>query len=142
MIATASSSVLAFSITSRTTIEMARTVIFPAAIRYQGELAATCASLIAVKYKFDTDTLDKVTALVKELQDHITDWRNNPFDPHIVAEFIVGGIEKIVLTALDEERPLDVARITRGLAELLSIGFVAASSPRSAASNPRGREDP
>jgi AcrR family transcriptional regulator len=46
------------------------------------------------------------------------------FDPHLVAQFIVGGIEKIVLTALDEERPLDVARITRGIAELLSSGFI------------------
>ncbi|MGH7785817.1 MAG: glutamine synthetase III [Candidatus Binatia bacterium] len=60
------------AVEARTTIEMARTTIFPAAIRYQGELAATCASLIAVKYKFDTDTLDKVTALVKDLQDGTT----------------------------------------------------------------------
>ena len=29
----------------------------------------TCANLKAVGYTFDTDTLDKVTALVKELQD-------------------------------------------------------------------------
>jgi glutamine synthetase len=44
-------------------------MIFPAAIRYQSELAVTCANLKAVGYTFDTDTLDKVTALVKELQD-------------------------------------------------------------------------
>ncbi len=61
------------AVEARTTVEMARTIIFPAAIRYQGELAATCANLIAVKYKFDTHTLDKVTALVKELQDGIGD---------------------------------------------------------------------
>ncbi len=54
---------------ARTVIEMAKTIIFPAAIRYQGELAATCANLKAVGYTFDTDTLDKITALVKELQD-------------------------------------------------------------------------
>jgi glutamine synthetase type III len=30
---------------ARTAIEMAKTIIFPAAVRYQGELAATCASL-------------------------------------------------------------------------------------------------
>ena len=40
---------------------MAKTIIFPAAIRYQSELAATCANLKAVGYKFDTDTLDKIT---------------------------------------------------------------------------------
>jgi glutamine synthetase len=59
------------AVEARTTIEMAKTIIFPAAIRYQGELASTCVSLKAVGYQFDTNTLDKVTALVKELQDGI-----------------------------------------------------------------------
>ncbi len=62
---------LSVGLEARTAIEMAKTTIFPAAIRYQGELAATCASLKAVGYTFDTDTLDKITALVKELQDGI-----------------------------------------------------------------------
>ncbi|HUA33534.1 MAG TPA: glutamine synthetase III [Candidatus Binataceae bacterium] len=62
---------LSVSLEARTMIEMAKTIIFPAAIRYQGELATTCASLKAVGYVFDTDTLDKMTALVKELQDGI-----------------------------------------------------------------------
>ena len=53
------------------TLEMARTLIFPAAIRYQNELAATCANLKMIGYEFDTDTLDRVTALVKSLQDSI-----------------------------------------------------------------------
>jgi glutamine synthetase len=61
--------VLTIGVEAKTTVEMARTVIFPAAIRYQGELAATCVSLKAVGYDFDTATLDHVTALVKELQD-------------------------------------------------------------------------
>ena len=46
-------------------------MIFPAAIRYQNELASTCANLKLVGYEFDTDTLDEVTSLVKELQDSI-----------------------------------------------------------------------
>jgi glutamine synthetase len=50
-------------------VEMSKTMIFPAAVRYQGELAGTCANLKAVGYTFDTDTLDKITALVKNLQD-------------------------------------------------------------------------
>ena len=54
---------------SNLVVEMAKTIIFPAAVRYQGELAQTCAHLKAIGYEFDTDTLDKVTALVKELQD-------------------------------------------------------------------------
>jgi glutamine synthetase len=62
---------LTVGLEARTAIEMAKTIIFPAAIRYQGELASTCANLKAVGYVFDTDTLDKVTGLVKDLQDGI-----------------------------------------------------------------------
>ena len=51
------------------TVEISRTVIFPAAVRYQGELAGTCANLKQLNYTFDTDTLDHVTELVKGLQD-------------------------------------------------------------------------
>jgi glutamine synthetase len=53
------------------TLEMAKTMIFPAAIRYQNELASACANLKLVGYEFDTDTLDKITELVKSLQDSI-----------------------------------------------------------------------
>lgn len=52
-------------------LNIARTMIFPAAIRYQNELASTCANLKVVGYDFDTDTLDTMTALVKSLQDGI-----------------------------------------------------------------------
>ena len=54
-------------------------MIFPAAIRYQNELASTCANLKLVGYEFDTDTLDKITELVKSLQDSIVGpgaWRS------------------------------------------------------------------
>jgi glutamine synthetase len=54
-------------------LEMGRTMIWPAAIRHQNELATTCANLKAVGYEFDTNTLDKVTELVKLLQDSMTD---------------------------------------------------------------------
>ena len=57
------------SVESKLVVEMSKTMIFPAAIRYQSELAKTCADLKAVGYSFDTNTLDKVTALVKNLQD-------------------------------------------------------------------------
>ncbi|MGV3604861.1 MAG: glutamine synthetase III [Planctomycetaceae bacterium] len=50
-------------------IEIARTSIFPAAVRYQGELASTCTNLKALGYTFDTDTLDEMTRLVKGIQD-------------------------------------------------------------------------
>ncbi|HVX59198.1 MAG TPA: glutamine synthetase III [Pirellulales bacterium] len=50
------------------TLEMAKTLIFPAAIRYQNELASTCANLKLLGFEFDTDTLDQMTELVKRLQ--------------------------------------------------------------------------
>jgi glutamine synthetase len=52
-------------------LEIGRTMIWPAAIRHQNELAMTCANLKAVGYEFDTNTLDKVTELVKNLQDSL-----------------------------------------------------------------------
>ena len=60
------------SVEARLTIEMARTMIFPAAIRYQNELASTCTNLKALGYEFDMDTLDKMTEMVKCLQDTTT----------------------------------------------------------------------
>ncbi|MEX1016223.1 MAG: glutamine synthetase III [Phycisphaeraceae bacterium] len=62
---------LQIDVESKIALKLARTAIFPAAIRYQAELAQTCAHLKAVGYKFDTNTLDIVTKLVKKLQDAI-----------------------------------------------------------------------
>lgn len=50
-------------------VRMARTIIFPAAIRYQKQLAETCASMKAIGYEFKTLTLDRITADVRSLQD-------------------------------------------------------------------------
>ncbi|MFO7680773.1 MAG: glutamine synthetase III [Chloroflexota bacterium] len=52
-------------------LEIGRTMIWPAAIRHQNALAMTCANLKVVGYEFDTNTLDKVTELVKYLQDSL-----------------------------------------------------------------------
>jgi len=62
---------LSIGVEARTTIEMAKTVIFPAAVRYQGELAGTYASLKALGQKFDSQVLDTVTKLIQQLQDGI-----------------------------------------------------------------------
>jgi glutamine synthetase len=62
---------LTVGLEARTAIEMAKTIIFPAAMRYQGELAATGANLKAVGYDFDTDILDSISELVKDLQSGI-----------------------------------------------------------------------
>ena len=60
---------MAVTVEARLTAKIAKTMIFPAAIRYQSELATTCANLKAVGYTFDTNTLDRVTELVRCLQD-------------------------------------------------------------------------
>ncbi len=57
---------------AKLTVEIARTSIFPAAVRYQSQLATTCTNLKVLGYSFDTDTLDEVTKLVKALQDGAT----------------------------------------------------------------------
>ncbi|EGY25935.1 glutamine synthetase, catalytic domain protein [Desulfovibrio sp. A2] len=49
-------------------IRMARTIIFPAAMRYQGELAATCANLKAAGHDYKVVTLEDVTAKLRAMQ--------------------------------------------------------------------------
>jgi len=63
---------LKVDVESKLVVNIARTLIFPAAIRYQSELASTCANLKMVGYEFDTDTLDMITSLVKALQDSVS----------------------------------------------------------------------
>ena len=48
-------------------VEMGKTIIYPAAVRYQSELAAGCANLKAAGMKADTTVLDEVTAEINEL---------------------------------------------------------------------------
>ncbi|GMW03325.1 MAG: glutamine synthetase [Candidatus Hydrogenedentota bacterium] len=49
-------------------LEMAKTIIFPAAIRYQSELATSLANLKAVGIVTDADTLTYITKLIADLQ--------------------------------------------------------------------------
>ena len=65
--------VSAVNVESNLVVEMARSVIFPAAVRYQGELAGSLASLKAIGIDTDSDTLSKVTELIKSLQDSVSD---------------------------------------------------------------------
>jgi glutamine synthetase len=69
------------SVEAKLTIEMARTMIFPAAVRYQSELASTCANLKILGYEFDTDTLDVMTSLVKSLQDAVAELESATAEP-------------------------------------------------------------
>ena len=49
-------------------IKIARTMIYPAAVRYLSQLASACGSLRALDLEFDAGTLEKAAALVKGLQ--------------------------------------------------------------------------
>ena len=62
---------LSIGVEANLTLELASTSIFPAAIRYQSELASACANLKVLDCEFDTGTLDQMTALVKSLQTSI-----------------------------------------------------------------------
>jgi glutamine synthetase len=70
-------------------IEMVKTIIFPAAIRYQSELAMSLANLRAIDIETDHDTIDKVTALIKSLQDSVSE-----LEEHRVKQASLHGIEK------------------------------------------------
>lgn len=54
-------------------IRMAKTIIFPAAMRYQGELAATCANLKAIGHDVKMITLEDVTTKLRTLQKSVGD---------------------------------------------------------------------
>ncbi len=61
------------NVESNLVVELVRTMIFPAAVRYQSELAASLANLKAVGIEPDHKTIEKVTALIRDLQDGVTD---------------------------------------------------------------------
>lgn len=61
------------NVESNLVVEIAKTVVFPAAIRYQGELALSLANLKAVGIETDSETLKKITGLIADLQSGIGD---------------------------------------------------------------------
>ena len=63
--------IMAINVEANLTKKMAKTMIYPAVARYQGELATTAASLKAIGYEPDTDTLDKLTACAAEMMSSV-----------------------------------------------------------------------
>ncbi len=63
--------VLTLNVEAKMTHEVAKTVIYPHAVRYQSELAAAAANCKAAGVSFDTSILTKVTDLIKSLVDNI-----------------------------------------------------------------------
>jgi glutamine synthetase len=67
--------ILSIGVEARLTLEIGNTVILPAAVRYQTELATNLASLKAIGAEVDTTTFDEVTAGIKALRAAIAELR-------------------------------------------------------------------
>jgi glutamine synthetase len=84
-------------------IEIAKTMILPAAYRYQGELASTAAALVAAGKKADSRSLDKVSALVSSLEDQVAEL------DAAIAEHPTGNVIKHALHARSKIFPAMLA---------------------------------
>jgi glutamine synthetase len=60
--------VLSVGVEARSTLEIAKTIVAPSAMRYQTEVAANAASLSAIGYEFDKAALDDVSELLGALK--------------------------------------------------------------------------
>jgi glutamine synthetase len=60
--------ILSIGVEARLTLEIANTVILPAALRYQTELATNVATLRSVGIDADASTLDEVSASIDDLR--------------------------------------------------------------------------
>jgi AcrR family transcriptional regulator len=68
-----------------------------------------------------------------------------PCDARLVATLIVGGIEKLILDALESDRPIDIAHVAREAAMLQCYGSLTGSAPhrnRPAPASPPRRRTP
>ena len=63
--------VLTLNVEARLTHEIAKTIIYPAAVRYQGELAGAAANCKAAGVEFDASLLNKLSGLIKNLSEKI-----------------------------------------------------------------------
>jgi glutamine synthetase len=61
--------VMTIQVEANLMLKMGRTMIYPAAVRYQSELATNCANLKAAGLACDSTTLQKVTHCINELRD-------------------------------------------------------------------------
>ena len=68
--------ILAIDVEANLTLEMASTIILPAAVRYQTELATNVAALTAVGVEADTSTLTEVSGLIADLRAGIASLRS------------------------------------------------------------------
>ena len=74
--------ILSVGVEARLTLEMANTVILPAALRYQTELATNVVSLKAAGVDADSTVLNEVSAAIKALREGIDILRANLAEEH------------------------------------------------------------
>ncbi|HTO01598.1 MAG TPA: glutamine synthetase III, partial [Microthrixaceae bacterium] len=68
---------------ARSTLEIARTILLPAAVRYQGELATIALSMTGIGREFDATILDQVSDGISALQAAITELERRLGEDHI-----------------------------------------------------------
>jgi len=63
--------VASVNVESNLAVKMARTIVFPAAVRYQSELATSLSNLKAIGIEPDHKTIDRLTKLIADLQEQV-----------------------------------------------------------------------
>jgi glutamine synthetase len=97
--------ILAIDVEAGLTLEMATTMILPAATRYQTELATNVASLKAVGVEADTTTLDEVSGTIAALRSGIATLRSEiDHDDVESVEKHAEHAQKGLLPAMDQVR--------------------------------------
>ena len=83
--------IMSINVESNLMLEIGKTVIFPAAIRYQGELATSLANLKEIGIETDADTLKYITGLIAGMQSAIKTLEaakeNAPEDPEAACNY-------------------------------------------------------
>ena len=64
---------MAVIVEAKLMLEMGRTIIFPAAVRYQNELAGTCCHLKQLGYEYDAKTLEQIIKLINGLESSLNE---------------------------------------------------------------------
>jgi glutamine synthetase len=97
--------ILSVGVEARLTLEMANTVILPAALRYQTELATNVVSLKAAGVDADSTVLNEVSAAIKALREGIDVLRANLAEEYEgVAERVAASMQSKDLSAMGTVR--------------------------------------
>jgi glutamine synthetase len=91
---------LSIGVEARTTLEMANTVILPAAVRYQTELATNIAAMTAAGLEGDASTLVEVTTAIGALREGIASLRSELATDHDEAEAEAAHAQSGLLPAM------------------------------------------